>query len=130
MRQHVGVTVALEAVLLPQSYPPQNERAICGEAVGVVAKTHAEDGSALRHRLRSARICSAWRRSTLSVTLKFSGEPSTTATRPPRASTREASSVAPRRASSDCAYASISACQRKICGVWARPTYLPSRVLF
>ena len=53
-------------------------------------------------RRRSARICSARRRSTRSVILKFSGEPSTTATRPPRASTSEASSVAAARTSSGC----------------------------
>ena len=65
--------------------------------MGVEAEAHPQRGSGLRHRLRSARICSAWRRSTRSVILKFSGEPSTTATRPPRASTSEASSVAPKQ---------------------------------
>src|SRR5262249_15270231 len=91
VRDHVGVAVAGETALVGKlaSAEDQSPRPVVREPVDVEALAHTHE----RHRRSSATRSRAQSRSSGTVNLRLSGSPGTTTTRPPMASTSDASSV-------------------------------------
>src|SRR5699024_3388082 len=88
MRDHVAIRMAGEPARMLEANAAEHERHAVLERVGVDADPDAELAHA-SHEATSSR-------SARSVIFSRRGSPSTTFTRPPRASTRPAQSVAPR----------------------------------